>query len=343
MPELQVLAPTVGRVADLVSFCVSNHNYGRYLRPLLDALLAQTYPNVEIIVIDDGSTDDSREVLADYDGRVVVEFQEQRGQSVACNRAFELSRGDIVVFHDSDDIVYLDAAQRLVEAFEDPAVTMVMTRLDIVDGDGRHTGERRPPDGCPLWSGDLRSLVLERCSFFWPETTGQAYRRSFVESVMPIPDLTPPDGYFSCLSAIGGPIAVLDPAVACYRSHGRNKHLAPRVHGVPWLDERIAMREHLYDAMRTYGGSLGVFEDGQAAQAWVPNDYIMASLRVSRCRLTRQPGRWRFGAAGVRAIVGHPQFRVVGQARHVAWFVGTTVLPRPFARRTIHSRFPQAR
>jgi glycosyltransferase involved in cell wall biosynthesis len=330
-------------VADLVSFCVPNHNYGRFLRPLIDALLAQTYDNVEVIVVDDGSTDDSRHVLAEYEGRIVVELQPQSGQAAACNRAFALSHGDIVVFHDSDDMVYPDAAERLVEAFEDPKVTMVMSRLEIVDAEGRRIGARRPPDGCPLWGGDLRSLVLDRCSFFWPETTGQAYRRSFVDAVMPIPELAPPDGYFSYLAALGGPLVALEQPVACYRSHGANKHISPPVHGSPWLDERIEMRENLYKAMRTYGGALGVFSDAQSAQEWVPRDYIMASLRVAKSRLTRQSGRWRHAVSGARAIAGHPQFRLASQARHMTWFIGAAILPLPLARRSITARFPQAR
>ncbi|MEY2452334.1 MAG: hypothetical protein QOD92_1908 [Acidimicrobiaceae bacterium] len=310
---------------------------------MLDALLSQTHGDVEIIVVDDGSTDDSREVLAEYGDRIVVELQEQRGQSAACNRAFALSRGEIVVFHDSDDLVYPDAAARLVESFADPAVTMVLGRLDVVDAEGRVSGAHRPPDGCPLWGGDLRPLLLERCSFFWPETTGQAYRRSVVEAAMPIPDLTAPDFYFSYRGALAGRVVALVRPLACYRAHGLNKSLMPLPQGVSWLEHRIEQREQLHEMIRTRGRALGVFDDPEAADAWAPRDYILASLCAARGRLRRAPGRWARAADGVRAIVGHPQFRVAGQARHVAWFVGLAVLPRPLALRSIAHRFPLAR
>ncbi len=327
----------------LVSFCVSNHNYGRYLRPLIDALLTQTHERVEIVVVDDGSTDESREVLADYRDRVVVDFQEQQGQSMACNRAFALSSGDLVVFHDSDDLTYPHAAARLVEAFADPATTVVMNRMDVIDSDGRVLpGERRPPHGSPLWGGDLRGLVLERCAFNWPETTGQAYRRSFLDAVMPIPEYTPPDGYFSYLGALAGRVVVIEDPIASYRTHGANKHLAPRVHGLPWLDQQIAQREHLFDTIRDYGLALSVFADEETAAAWDPHDYILTGLRAARCSLAGEPGRWRYAAEGVRAIVGHPQFRYRSRTRYVAWFVAIALLPRRLARRVILAHFPQA-
>lgn len=339
MAELSAPARTVRSVGDLVSFCVSNHNYGRYLRPLLEALLHQTHENVEIVVVDDGSTDESRDVLRDYEGRITVAFQDQAGQASACNRAFSMSRGDIVVFHDSDDVVHLDAASRLAEPFADPAVMMAMSRLEVVDANGTPTGEQRPPSACPLYGGDLRSVVLERCSFFWPETTGQAYRRSFLEATMPIPDKSPPDGYFSYLGALAGPVVAIDPPVASYRSHGRNKHLSSPTRGIAWLDERIERREVLYEAIRAYGPSVGAFCDAEAAAQWAPRDYIMAGLLCARTRLAHEPGRLRYARAGIRAIAGHPQFRLAAQLRHEAWFAGMAILPLALVRGSITPRF----
>ena len=160
---------------------------------------------------------------------------------------------------------------------------------------------------------------------------------------MPIPDLTAPDFFFSYRAALAGRVVALERPLACYRAHGLNKSLLPLAQGVPWLDHRIEQRERLHDMIRTQGRALGVFADAEAAAAWAPRDYILASLRAARCRLRRGSGRWGQAVDGVRAIVGHPQFRRAGQARHVAWFVGLAVLPRPLALRSIAHRFPLAR
>ncbi len=83
----------------LVSICMPCHNAGRYVAAALDSVLAQTYPNIEIIVVSDGSTDNSAEVLEGYRSRgVKVVHQENKGQCAAANRAFAESRGEYIEF-----------------------------------------------------------------------------------------------------------------------------------------------------------------------------------------------------------------------------------------------------
>jgi glycosyltransferase involved in cell wall biosynthesis len=328
----------------LVSFCISNHNYGRYLPAVLDGLLAQSYTNIEIIVVDDGSTDDSREVLDRYRDRITVEHQDPAlGQGEACNRAFALSHGEIVVFHDSDDALNPDAAGRLVDAFATHEGVMALSRLQDIDQDGQLTGGMRPPDGCPLSGGDLRKLVLDHCAFFWTETTGQAFQRSFLEEALPIPTSLAPDIYLAHLGAIAAPVIALQEPIGYYRVHGLNITLAPRRRGLPWLDNKIEERELIHEAMRQFGTKRGLFADEAEAKRWRPYDYIMASLRITECRLAKKPGRWRWGLRGIRSIVGHRQFSLASRAAHVVWFASATALPAPLARRVIEGRFPFAR
>jgi glycosyltransferase involved in cell wall biosynthesis len=90
----------------LVSICMPCYNAGRYVAEALESVLAQTYPNVEIIVVNDGSKDDSGVVLESYrrKGIKVIE-QENKGQCAAANRAFAESKGDYIKFFDADDIL----------------------------------------------------------------------------------------------------------------------------------------------------------------------------------------------------------------------------------------------
>lgn len=103
----------------LVSICMPCYNAARYVGPALDSALAQTWPNVEIIVVNDGSTDGSGEILADYEGRgVKVIHQANRGQCAAANRAYGESSGDYIKFFDADDLLSPDF------------ITQQMARLD---------------------------------------------------------------------------------------------------------------------------------------------------------------------------------------------------------------------
>src|SRR5579863_4575790 len=95
--------------APLVSLCVSAHNYGRFLPACIDSILDQSYPNIECIVVDDGSTDDTGEVLDRYADRVrIVRHAVALGQLNTMVAGFRAAQGQFVSFVDADDILYRD-------------------------------------------------------------------------------------------------------------------------------------------------------------------------------------------------------------------------------------------
>ena len=99
----------------LISVCMPLFNGERYLASALDSVLKQSYPSVEIIVVDDGSTDASSTVLQDYVSRVRILKQANKGAAAARNAAWLASRGDLIMFMDADDIIGPDHIQALVE------------------------------------------------------------------------------------------------------------------------------------------------------------------------------------------------------------------------------------
>lgn len=88
-----------------VSVCMPVYNAAPYLAAALDSVLAQTYSDIEVIAVDDGSTDGSPDVLAAYEGRVRSIRQQNRGQCAACNRALAEATGDLIKFFDADDVM----------------------------------------------------------------------------------------------------------------------------------------------------------------------------------------------------------------------------------------------
>jgi glycosyltransferase involved in cell wall biosynthesis len=87
----------------LVTVLITNHNYGRYLRQAVDSALQQTYPRVEVLIVDDGSTDDSRTIIASYGDKLRAVYQDNGGQAKAVNAALPLVAGDILFVLDADD------------------------------------------------------------------------------------------------------------------------------------------------------------------------------------------------------------------------------------------------
>src|SRR2546423_2847131 len=94
-----------------ISIIISSYNYARFLREAIDSALTQTYPYVEVIVVDDGSTDDSPRMIREYGERVRAIIKPNGGQASAWNAGFAASGGDAIIFLDSDDLLLPAAAE----------------------------------------------------------------------------------------------------------------------------------------------------------------------------------------------------------------------------------------
>jgi glycosyltransferase involved in cell wall biosynthesis len=102
----------------LVSAIVPTYNRGYIVGNAIESILSQTYDKVEVIVVDDGSTDNTQEKLKEYGDRIRVVYQKNSGPSAARNRGIELSRGEIIAFLDSDDIWLPTKLERQVSILE---------------------------------------------------------------------------------------------------------------------------------------------------------------------------------------------------------------------------------
>jgi glycosyltransferase involved in cell wall biosynthesis len=169
-----------------VSVVVDNHNYERFLRDAIDSARAQEHPDTEVIVVDDGSTDGSRELIAMYGEDVSPVLKEQGGQASALNAGFRASTGDAVIFLDSDDTLLPGAVGEIVRLFRDRGVVKVHWPLYEIDDQGRRTGNVRPRGSLP--TGDIAGLLQHSPEYLTPPQSGTAWSRSFLEAVLPLPE-----------------------------------------------------------------------------------------------------------------------------------------------------------
>jgi len=129
-----------------VSIVIPTYNMAKYLPVALDSALSQGYPNIEVIVADDGSTDDTAEVLRPYLPHIRYFRQEQQGVAAARNRALELAQGEYVRFLDADDALCADALFTQVDLLNQyPQVALVHGPAYVIDSDGKVQGLRRSP------------------------------------------------------------------------------------------------------------------------------------------------------------------------------------------------------
>jgi glycosyltransferase involved in cell wall biosynthesis len=212
-----------------VDVVIDNYNYGRFLRAAIDSALSQTHPSVHVIVVDDGSTDGSRDVIGGFGGEIDVVLKENGGQASALNAGFERGTGDVVIFLDADDLLLPDAAGVVAATFAaDRDLAKVQYRLAVVDAEGRPTGGVKPPAHIPLRSGDLRPSELAfPFDLVTLATSGNAFSRRALGAILPIPERPfahSADWYLVHLTPLLGTVRSLDCVCGCYRVHGANAY-----------------------------------------------------------------------------------------------------------------------
>src|SRR5262245_34856310 len=107
------------------SIVISNYNYARFLGHAIDSALGQTWPETEVIVVDDGSTDESHQVIADYGSRIVPVLKHNGGMASTQNAGFAASHGDVILFLDADDALLPTTVAQAVKRFANPQVVRV--------------------------------------------------------------------------------------------------------------------------------------------------------------------------------------------------------------------------
>lgn len=210
-----------------VSVIIPNFNYGRFIGRAIDSALAQTHARKQIIVVDDGSTDNSPGIIRSYADRIQPLFKANGGMGSTYNAGFPLADGDVVVFLDSDDMLHPAALERMVREFRPGETAKVHWPLMEVDGAGDLTGGIVP--SAVLQSGDFRQSLLDDGPdvYLSPPTSGNAWSRAFLDKVLPLPEemfRQHADIYLATLAPLYGQVAAIAEPLGCYRVHGTNDY-----------------------------------------------------------------------------------------------------------------------
>jgi glycosyltransferase involved in cell wall biosynthesis len=222
---------------ELATVVIVNYNYEKFIGVAIDSALGQSYQPVEVIVVDDGSTDGSRRVISAYDERVRTVFQSNAGHGSAYNAGWSAARGDFVLFLDSDDVLVPDAIAKIALAFSDVDAVKVQYYLEQVDRDLNPLGYLLPSYGFSLM--EPRKQIAKYGYYVCPPASGNAYRKSFLDKIMPIADeelyRRSADGYTTGLAGIAGRVVSIPHILAYYRIHGDNYGGESGVKSIPHL------------------------------------------------------------------------------------------------------------
>jgi glycosyltransferase involved in cell wall biosynthesis len=241
------------------SIVIDNHNYEPYVAFAIESALAQTQPDCEVVVVDDGSTDGSRAVIDRYRDRVRVVYKENGGQASAVNLGYSETSGDVVCFLDADDVLEPTAIETAGAALAAPSTSLVHWPLWQLDAAGERTGGTQP--GGPLPEGDVSQATLRDgpLTQVMSPMSGNAFARAFLERVLPMPEggfRLQADAYLVGLAPLYGRLARIDEPLGGYRLHGSGGFAGARFEAR--VRQGVAMIEELWEVAADHARALGL-------------------------------------------------------------------------------------
>jgi len=210
-------------MSEQISVAMAVYNGGRYLREQLDSVFAQTWSNLELVVVDDQSSDNSAAILAEYAARSpnmrYVRNDSRLGLVKNFEKAILLCRGVFIALADQDDVWLPDKVERLFEKIGDS--DLVCSDARLIDANGTEiASSMRAYTQIPILPGHP---FRELCFFNFVTGCTAMFRRSLLSRAMPFPDgVLYHDWWLAMVASTAGGIACVDESLVLYRQHDAN-------------------------------------------------------------------------------------------------------------------------
>lgn len=278
-------------VSGLISIIIPTYNRPSLIALSLDSVLEQTYRPIEIIVVDDGSADNTREVVSQWalkaDARLAVRYfhQANQGGCAARNRGLRESRGEFINFLDSDDRLLGGALQRKVDCLCSSSALYCYDRGERVDGEGGPLGQHGRP-----WSAYGGQFFL----VYHFDTTGPLIRRGLCQKIGPWDESLrgcQEEEYFARLKLHGGRGTFLDEVGHVVVEHVENRVVGSEGHRESFLPAREKMLRSIQLAGPAYASEaeflttfLRLNFARNAIEAWRKGDHSLAVANLQKAR-----------------------------------------------------------
>ena len=261
----------------LVSVVTPSYNQAAFLEETLRSVLEQDYPRLEYVVVDDGSTDGSVEIVRRYEDRLAWwTQQENAGQVAALNRGFERTTGDLLAWVNSDDTLLPGAVSSLVAEFErDPSLVMVYGDSVYTDAESRETGYLPSR----AWAPDV---MVQRADNHVVQPSAMWTRRAW-EQAGPLDER----GYyffdfeFFLRVSVLGPVKHVAKPVSTYREHPASKTMGS---GLRKADDFIRFADDFLATDRLPASLRRYARRGRASAYIAAGDYLYDELDLARAR-----------------------------------------------------------
>jgi glycosyltransferase involved in cell wall biosynthesis len=301
----------------LVSVLIANYNYARYIGETLESVLCQTYPHFEVLVCDDGSTDNSCEVIETYvqkDPRIQLIRKQNGGVASGLNAAYQQSKGEIVCILDADDLWMPTKLQRVVEKFKSESKCgFVIHNVIQIDGQGKNI--KPTPMMKQLASGWMAPDVLENGGFIEniPPASALSIRSEVAELIFPIDEAMTRhvDGLIIFLALLVVEVRAVPEVLNKFRLHGANTTSLALI-TVDSMERSLIALEHIHQEQKQllkkiYGAEIAdKLRDLRYSLAICHYRYLLARLKGIPSKQRREIHQ---------QFISHPQF-----STEFSWF-----------------------
>jgi glycosyltransferase involved in cell wall biosynthesis len=298
--------------APFFTVIIDTYNYGQYVEAAVSSVLTQEFPaeEREILVVDDGSTDDTQERLRKFGDAIRYLRKTNGGQASAFNFGFEQARGEIIALLDADDVWLPDKLARLYEAFkQNPAAGMVYHRMYWWSGTNETSADR---DFIPV-SGRVPESRRDLLQYPMMGTSCLTFRRDALKELLPVPKVlrSQADAYLTALIIFIAPVAAIPDYLGKYRLHGANLFQIHEERGANIrVEHRMVVRAALLAEIRCWLERRGHDLDDGDLQAYFKQ---WAKAQEQDGYVLKAPKRWKY----FRHLVEYPQiYGEIMTARH---------------------------
>ena len=206
-----------------LSVIIANHNCRDFVGGAIQSALAVDWPDKEVIVVDDASTDDSRTIIEEFGTRVAAYYRPKSHQFGAHMFGFEQSVGEVIIFLDADDLLEPQVMQEIAKVWH-PGVSKVQYRMNLIDATGAQLGTaipQFPPRDDPE---KLRRAYLRTMAYTTPPGSGNLYSRNLVRKAfsMGSPTVVWSDDVLLTLAPLMGDVLTIRKPLVRYRIHAAN-------------------------------------------------------------------------------------------------------------------------
>jgi glycosyltransferase involved in cell wall biosynthesis len=327
-----------------LSVVIVSYNSERYVGATIESALALEWDDVEIVAVDNGSTDGTPEVIKRYADRIVVCLNENAPQRVGASNGFALTSGDVVVFLDHDDILPPDLPAHLEKVWT-PTTSKVQLQMQRIDENGVPMGVPYPAYRPVPSPADIRRWVERTTAYPTPPGSGNAYARWFLERLFPLDARTGDATDSACLAAAPflGDVVSLPGVFVGYRRHADNdSNLMKDLSRFPREVERARIRWRY--AQRVAGVPEAEIDERPLFRSRELLQFRVAARRV-RPADPGLPGDSRIRMLGdaLRAPFQIGPEPVERRVLVSLWSIATLLAPERISRRLVVTRYREGR